>query len=96
MKPSLALKANREAVRALARKYRAANPRVFGSVARGDDGEGSDLDILVDRSPEATYLDRWNFQDELEKLLGVKVDVVTADNLRPRIRARALAEAEPL
>ncbi len=96
MKPSLALEANKEAVRALVTKHRAANPRVFGSVVRGEDGEGSDLDILIDPLPEATYLDQWDLQDELEKLLGVKVDLVTEERLRPRIRAHALAEAEPL
>ena len=96
MKPSLVLEANREAVRALVAKHRAANPRVFGSVARGEDGEESDLDLLIDPLPQATFLDQWDLQDDLEKLLGVKVDVVTAEGLRPRIRAHALAEAEPL
>lgn len=96
MKPSLVLEANREAVRALVTKHRAANPRVFGSVVRGEDGEDSDLDLLVDPLPEATFLDQWDLQEELEKLLGVKVDVVTEERLRPRIRAHALAEAEPL
>jgi uncharacterized protein len=96
MKPSLVLEANRDAVRALVAKHRAANPRVFGSVARGEDGEGSDLDLLVDPLPESTWRDQWELQDDLEKLLGVKVDLVTEERLRPRIRAHALAEAEPL
>ena len=96
MKPSLVLEANREAVRALVTKHRAANPRVFGSVARREDGEGSDLDLLVDPMPESTWHDQWALQHELETLLGVKVDLVTEGGLRPRIRTHALAEAEPL
>ena len=96
MKPSRALETNREAVRALVAKHRATNPRVFGSVARREDGEESDLDLLVDTLPESTWRDQWDLQDELEKLLGVKVDLVTEERLRPRIRAHALAEAEPL
>ena len=96
MKPSLALEANKEAVRALVAKHRAANPRVFGSVVRGEDGEESDLDILVDISPKTSLLDLCALQDELEKLLGVKVDVSVPDNLRPRIFAHAMAEAKPL
>ena len=96
MKPSLALEANREAVRALVTKYRTANPRVFGSVARGEDTDESDIDILVDTLPGTTLLDLGGLQYDLEKLLGRRVDVVTVQEMRPRIRARALAEAEPL
>ena len=96
MKPSLALEANRDAIRALVAKYRTANPRVFGSVARGEDTDASDIDILVDTLPGTTLLDLGGLQYDLEKLLGRRVDVVTVQEMRPRIRARALAEAEPL
>ena len=96
MRPSLALKANREAIRALVKQHRAANPRVFGSAVRGEDREDSDLDLLVDELPGASYLDIDRLKEELERLLGFSVDVVTESSLRPRIRARVIAEAEPL
>jgi predicted nucleotidyltransferase len=54
MKPSEALEIHRLSIRRLTHSRRAANPRVFGSAARGDDVEGSDLDILVDTIPETT------------------------------------------
>jgi predicted nucleotidyltransferase len=56
---------------------RACNPRVFGSVANGTDKEGSDLDILVDPTPETTLLDIGAIRHELLQLLGVPVDAVT-------------------
>ena len=52
MKPSAALQANRTAIRAVVERYRACNARVFGSVVHGDDQEGSDLDILIDPTPD--------------------------------------------
>ena len=96
MRPSLALDANRQAIREIVAKHRAANPRVFGSAARGEDRDDSDLDLLVDTLPGATYVDIDELKDELEGLLGLKVDVVTESNMRPRIRAKAMAEARPL
>lgn len=51
MKPSIVLSLKREAIREITSRYRAANPRVFGSVVHGDDHEGSDLDLLVDAMP---------------------------------------------
>ena len=96
MRPSLALEGNRQAIREIVARNRAANPRVFGSVARGEDVDGSDLDILVDALPETTLFDLGGLHHELEELLGVKVDVVTEEGMRPRIRAKALAEAQPL
>ena len=96
MKSSLVLDANRASIRALVAKYRTTNPRVFGSVVRGEDNDESDIDILVDTLPGTTLLDLGGLQYDLEKLLGRKVDVVTEGGMRPRIRARALAEAEPL
>ena len=96
MKPSLALEANREAVRALVTKYRTANPRVFGSVVRGEDTDDSDVDILVDPLPGMTLLDLGGLHYELEDLLGVKVDIVTSRAMRKRILDRVVAEALPL
>jgi predicted nucleotidyltransferase len=96
MRPSEALEKHREDIRRLALGRRAANPRVFGSTARGEDIEGSDLDILVDTLPGATLFDLAALEDELKGLLGVRVDVVTSGSLHRRIRKRVLGEAAPI
>ena len=96
MKPSTALNHNREAIRETVTRFRTANPRIFGSALHGKDKEGSDLDLLVDTLPGATLLDLTGLQLELEDLLGVKVDVLTAAGLSPKFRSRVLAEARPL
>lgn len=96
MKPSAALETNREAVRAAVSRCRAANPRVFGSALRGDDRDGSDLDLLVDPMPGATLFDLGGLQVELEDLLGVRVDLLTPGDLTKQFRARVLAEAAPV
>lgn len=72
------------------------NPRVFGSVLRGDDSEQSDLDLLVDALPGATLFDLGGLQDELEQLLGVHVDVVTPRDLPIKFRSAVVAEAKPV
>ena len=96
MKPGEALERHREDIRRLAASRRAANPRVFGSTARGEDAEGSDLDILVDTCPGATLFDLGALFEELKATLGVPVDLVTVRELHPRIRERVLAEARPI
>ena len=96
MRPSVALERNRQAIREIVARNLAANPRVFGSVARGEDRDDSDLDLLVDALPGATYVDMDELKDELEEFLGLKVDVATETSMRPRIRAKAMAEARPL
>lgn len=96
MKPSLALDLKRAAVREAASRFRTANPRVFGSVLRSADREGSDLDLLVDALPGATLFDLGGLQVELEDLLGVPVDVLTPDDLPPKFRQQVLAEAQPV
>jgi len=96
MRPSIALDGKREAVRAVALRHRTANPRVFGSVLKGEDAEDSDLDLLVDALPGTTLFDIGGLQAELEDLLGVAVDVLTPGDLPKKIRARVLAEAQPL
>jgi predicted nucleotidyltransferase len=96
MKPSAALAGKSEAIRAAANRYRAANPRVFGSVLHGADKEGSDLDILVDALPGATLFDLGGLQEDLQELLGVRVDVLTPGDLPKKFRDRVLAEAQPI
>lgn len=96
MRPSAALEKNREAVRAAVSRCRAANPRVFGSVLHGEDQEGGDIDILVDVLPGATLLDLGGLQMDLQDILGVRVDLLTPDELPKQIRARVIAEAIPI
>lgn len=96
MRPSVVLDMKRTAVREATNRFRAANPRVFGSVLHGTDQDGSDLDLLVDALPGATLLDLGGLQDELESLLGVHVDLLTPPDLPPKLRAKVLAEAQPV
>ena len=96
MKPSEALAENRHAVRDIVAAHCAGNARVFGSVARGCDTDGSDLDILVDPTAEATLFDIGAIRYELRKLLGVPVDVLTPNALPNSFRALVLAEAVPV
>ena len=96
MRPSQALSQHREAVCRGAARYHVANPRVFGSALRGDDGEGSDLDLLVDTLPGTTLLDLGGLQDELQELLGVPVDVLTLKDLPAKFRDTVAQEARPV
>jgi predicted nucleotidyltransferase len=96
MKPSIALQENRAAIRSVVERHRARNARVFGSVVHGDDKEGSDLDILIDPTQSATLMDVARIQVDLEKLLGVRVDVLTPKALPDKFRGLVLAEAVPV
>lgn len=97
MKPSEVLEKNREAIREATRRFNAANPRVFGSVARGEDRPDSDLDILVDALPGSTLLSLGGLQSELEKLLeGTEVHLLTPGDFPERVRSHVLAEAKPI
>jgi len=71
------------------------NVRVFGSVARGDNGENSDVDFLVEFEAGRTLLDLIGLKLDLQDLLGATVDVVTPNSLH-YVRERVLAEAKPL
>ena len=86
----------REEILSIAAQYRADNVRIFGSVARGEDREDSDVDFLVDMEPEHSLLDRIGLMQDLEDLLGRKVDVATEKVLRDFCRDRILNEAVPL
>ena len=96
MKPSVALDQKRDAARKAAGRFRAANLRVFGSVLRGTDQDGSDIDLLVDALPGATLFNLGGLQLELEELLGVPVDLLTPGDLPPKFRDQVLAEARPV
>jgi predicted nucleotidyltransferase len=90
------LNARRDEVLRTARKYGVRNVRVFGSVARGDADEKSDIDLLVDLEPGRSLLDLGGLLMELQELLGRRVDIVTERGLRDRIRQHVLREAVPL
>ena len=86
----------RDQIVRLAARRGARNVRVFGSVARGDSDEHSDVDFLVEMEPGRTLFDLSGLLADLEALLQSRVDVVTEKGLRPRIRERVLGEAVPL
>ncbi len=92
--PSERVRLHRDQIRALVAAYHATEPRLFGSVARGEDEPGSDVDLLVEFTDEATLLDEVGLRLALTDLLQVDVDVVAVDALRASIRERVLGEAE--
>ena len=94
MKPSEALSVHREALRQVVSRHGLLRPRVFGSVLTGEDGDNSDLDLLVDAPPGTTLFRLGGLQVELETLLGVRVDLLTPGDLPPTLRARVLVEAQ--
>ena len=96
MKPSEALHVHRAGLRDLIARHAALHPRVFGSVIRGEDTEDSDLDLLIEPTPRTTLMTLAAIQIDAEKLLGVRVDVLTPKSLPLRIRARVLREAIPI
>jgi len=91
-----ALRSRRTEILDLARKHGARNVRIFGSVARGDAGPDSDVDILVELEPGRSLLDHAALMLDLSDLLGCKVDVVSDRALHWYIRDRVLAAAVPL
>ena len=96
MKPSEALASNRSAIRQVVELHRARNARVFGSVLHGQDIDGSDLDLLIDTTPETTLMDVAYIQVKLQRLLGVPVDVLTPRALPDSFRNHVLSEAVPV
>lgn len=96
MKPSEALRAHRAEIRQIVASHHATNARVFGSSAREEDDEDSDLDLLVDPTPETTLIDLAQLQLRLEALLGVRVDVLTPKALPETFRAHVVAESVPV
>jgi uncharacterized protein len=90
-----AIAAQRDALDTILEHYQAANPRLFGSVARGDATTGSDIDLLVDLMPGGgnELLRIAGIAEELSELLGTRVDVVAASLLRSEVSASALADS---
>lgn len=93
-----AIIAHRDALDGIPRRYHAANPRLFGSVARGDATGDSDIDLLVDLLPGGgnDLLRVAGVAEELSQVLGARVDVVAAPLLRDDVSSSALADAVPL
>jgi len=90
------LKEEREEILRLCARYGAKKILVFGSTARGEADEQSDIDFLVELEPGRSLLDLGGLQYELEKLLRCRVDVVIERGLKRRIRERVLKEAIPV
>lgn len=90
------LKSRREEILSIAARHGARNVRVFGSVVRGEAGENSDIDLLVELDQGRSLLDLAGLVMDLEDLLERKVDVVTEQGLYWLLRRRILKEARPL
>lgn len=90
------LRTRRTEIIELARARGASRVRVFGSVARGDDTDASDVDFLVDLEPDRSLFDLGGLLMDLQDLLQRNVDVVTERGLRPRVAQRVLADAVEL
>lgn len=93
MKPSEQLAKHRTEIKDIVKANRARNPRIFGSVSRGQDTELSDLDILVDPMEGTTLFDIGAIQEELSELLGVRVDVHTPKSLPETWRGSVVSGA---
>jgi predicted nucleotidyltransferase len=87
---------HREAIMRLAAKHGVRRVRLFGSVVRGEEHEGSDLDVLADFEPGRSLLDQVGFEQDLESLLGCRVEVVAEGGISPYLEARIEHEAVPL
>ncbi len=90
------LKDKREEIRQIAARHGAHNLRVFGSVARGEADEHSDIDFLVEMEPGRSLLDLGSLMIDLKALLGRTVDIVCEDSIYWLLRRRILKEAQPL
>ena len=96
MLPSEALALHRTSIREIALSHRVGNVRVFGSAMRRDDVPGSDLDLLVEPTPQTTLFDIGAIRFELKQLLGIDIDVLTPNALPDRYRTWVLEAAQPV
>jgi predicted nucleotidyltransferase len=90
------VRVKRDQILAIARKHGASNVRLFGSAARGDADEDSDIDLLVDLERGRTLFDLAALIDELNEVTGCRVDVVTEHGLRDRLHDTIISEAVAL
>jgi len=96
LKPSEALAIHRVALRQLLNRHGFWHPRVFGSVLTKTDTEESDLDLLVESRPGMTLFMFVGVEEEAQRLMGVRVSILTAEFLPPKFREEVLRQAEPL
>ena len=96
MRPSEALSLHRTRIREIALSHRVSGVRVFGSVLRGNDVAGSDLDLLVEPTAQTTLMDIGAIRHELKKLLGLEVDVLSPNGLPASFHEQVLREARPV
>lgn len=96
MRPSELLAEHRITIRQVVASHHARNPRVFGSVAHGEDTAESDLDLLVDPQDQMSLFDLGAIIAEPNELLGIRVDVATPAALPEPIRQRVLRDAIPV
>lgn len=97
MRPSQILRQRQDEIRRIILSYDAVNPRVFGSVARGEDDENSDLDVLVDPIEGKTSLITLiRLKNALESALGIKTDVLTPLSIHERYRDQILKDARAI
>ena len=96
MKPSELVAAQRDKILAIAAAHGASSLHVFGSMAKGVDIEGSDLDLLVEVRPGTSLFQFAGLQVDIEDALGLKVDLCTEAQLHPKLKGRILSEARPL
>lgn len=96
LEPGTLLRLYRASILQIAQQHGASNVRVFGSMARGKATAGSDLDLLVDFAPDRSLFDHVGLIQDLEDLLGIRVDVVTPAGLHPLIRDDVMEYAIPL
>lgn len=83
----------RKAMPQLKERYKVGSLKVFGSFSRGEQGKGSDIDLLVEFNGTIDLLEYAELEMYLSELLGTKVDLATAETLKPRLKAGVLAEA---
>lgn len=96
MKPSILLLNKRQQVLDIAERHGARNVRVFGSVARGEDTDMSDLDLLVDMDDDRPLSDLAVFAEDVKDALKCEVQAITYDDLHQLLRSRIMREARPL
>lgn len=90
------LRAHRDEIHTVLAAHGAANPTVFGSVAREQDSAESDIDLLIDADAGTTLFDLLSMQAELEAMFGRPVDLTLRSGLKPGVAAAVARDGRPL
>ena len=90
------LRKRRDEILAIAQRHGASNIRIFGSVARGEAGPDSDIDLVVEFKPGTSLMDHGGLIMDLQDALGCKVDIISARGMRDRLRTHVNGEAVAL